>query len=63
LWKVNLYLTIKYMMETNNLHKKFCDECGKEITDINNICHFHRKDGLKIYRHKQCKKENENDRD
>ena len=45
----------------NNLFNKFCNECGKEIINKKNMCYFHRKDGKKIHRHKQCPKENEND--
>ena len=54
----NLFLTVNYIMETNNLNKKFCEECGEEIT-TKEYCIRHKKDGVRIYRHNNCKENNE----
>lgn len=45
----------KCIMELN---KKYCDLCLKEIKDNKNMCYYHKRDGVRIYRHKQCKKGN-----
>jgi len=52
----NLYSMEKSTMEINNtnLSKIFCIECEEEITDRKEMCWFHKSNGIRIYRHKEC---------